>query len=135
MSVVRPDGSAYKEASSHLTIRKTCFLRSSNFTIFPKKLSRECTSSNAVPIFPIDSLNQLNYFTIHFMTNTLSEFPFLNFPDLESAVDDSLPPSVHIPSLLAPLVLVIVIVIPLYILVKRTLALYTHLMAKVRRTQ
>ncbi len=86
-------------------IRK-CFLPWSNLTTYTEKSHQAFTSSNDVPIFSIDSLSQLNCFTIHLVTNTLSGLTFSNFSDLKSAVQDSFPPylypSVHIPSLLVP---------------------------------
>lgn len=73
------------------------------------------------------------------MTNTLSKLTFSNFWDLESALQNSLPPylypSIHIPSLLHPLALVIVIAIPLCILVMRALTLCSHLKVIVRRLE
>ncbi len=92
-----------------------------------------------IPNFLIDSLSQLNYSTIHFVINTFSDFTFSYFSNLESAIQDSLPlylyTSVHIISLIVPLVLVTVIIIPLCSLVDRALPLYTHLKANIRRPQ
>ncbi len=64
------------------------------------------------------------------MTNTIAELTFSTVSEFESIVQDSLPtylsPSVHFPSIVAPVVLFIILVIPLCC-VKQALTLYYYL--------
>lgn len=135
VTVVCPEGSTYREVAGHLAVRVACSLRSVNLTTFPETLHHGFAATNAIPIYPIDSLVNLTFSRMKYVTNSLSELTFSNFSELESAVHDSLPvylaPYVHYPSLVLPVVLFIIIVIPLFCLVKRALTLYNHLQARV----
>ncbi len=89
MSVVCPDGSEYKEVSSHFAILNACSLRSDKLNTFPEKLHEGFASNLTSGIVLIDTLSKVNLANIKFMTNTLSEFNFSNLSELENAVHDS----------------------------------------------
>jgi len=138
VSIVCPEGPVYKEVSGHFAVLIACYLRSANLTTFPSKLHQGFSANVSSKIFPLTSLDNVNFSTIRYVTNSLSEFSFSNLSDLETAVHDSLPgylsPAVHFPSLVAPVVLIIVIVIPLCCLVNRALTLYNRLNSRVKKT-
>ena len=132
-SIVCPDGTTHQEVLGHLAVRVVCFLRSANLTTFPEKLHEGFRSSFNATLFPLDSLANLNFTSIKYVTHTLSEFHLSNYSQLQSAVQDSLPtylsPGVHYPTLLIPVVLIILTVIPISLCLRRALTLYTHLKA------
>ncbi len=95
VSVVCPDGSEYKEVSGHFAVLNACALRSDKLNTFPGKLHEGFVSRLASRIFIIETLSKLNLSNIKFVTNTFSEFTFSNVSELENAVQDSLPISIH----------------------------------------
>jgi len=137
VSVVCSEGTVYKEVSGHFAVLAACYLRSANLTTFPSKLHQGFSSNFTTKIFPIESLKNINFSHIKYVTNTISEFTFSNISEFENAIQDSLPPYltpyVHYPSIIAPIVLIIIIVIPLCCVVKKALTLYRELQKKVRR--
>ncbi len=131
VSIVCSNSSTYQEVSGHLAIRVACFLRSANLTTFPEKLHHGFNSTNSLPIFPLTSLSNLTLSRITYVTNTIAELTFSNVSEFESVVQDSLPiylsPYVHFPSIVAPVVLLLLLVIPLFCCVRRALTLYRYL--------
>ena len=131
VSVVCPDGTEYKELSGHFAVPNACYVRSANLTTFPSKLYKGFIANLTVRIFPLDSLTNVTFSHIKYVTNSLSEFTFSNTSELESVIQDSLPvylsPSVHVPSIIAPVVIILIVVIPLCLLVRKALTLYSHL--------
>lgn len=101
----------YKEVSGHLVVYIVCFLCSYNLTTFPEMFHEGFTSSHTNTLFTIDNLKHPSLSTIKYIINTLPEFHFSNFLDLEPIVHEPLPfylsSSVHYPSFPAPLILVI----------------------------
>ncbi len=135
VTITCPEGSSYKEVTGHLAVRVACSLRSDNLTTFPEKLHHGFTATNVIPVYSLDGLQSLNFTRMRYVTNTLSELTFSNFSELQSAVHDSLPvylaPYVHYPSMVVPVIIFIIIVSPLWCLVKRVLTFYNHLLANV----
>lgn len=131
VSVVCPNHTDYREVKGHLAVLIACHLRSANLSTFPSKLHHGFTANFSNLIFPMDSLNNLSFSSIKYVTNTLSEFKFSNSSGLVAAVQESLPayltPQVHYPSLVAPVILIILIVVPLVCCVRKALTLYSHL--------
>ena len=137
MSVACPDGSEYKEVSGHFAIPNMCSLRSDKLNTFPEKLHEGFVSNLTSRIFVIDSLNEINLSHIKFVTNTLSEFNFSNMSELETVIHDSLPvylnPSVHFPSIIIPIIIMLVLLIPLYYCIHKALGLYNHLNGRLKQ--
>ena len=135
VSVVCPDGKEFKELSGHFAVPNACYVRSANLTTFPSKLYEGFTSNFTVRIFPLDSLKNVTFSHIKYMTNSISEFTFSNTSEIESVIQDFLPvylnPSVHIPSIIAPVIIILIIVIPLCLAVRKALILYNHLQQRI----
>ncbi len=135
VSVVCSNSSTYQEVSGHFAVRVACFFRSANLTTFPEKLHHGFNFTNSILIFPLKSLTNLDFSKIKYVTNSLSELTFSNVSELESAFQESLPDYlsqyVHFPSIIMPMAICIIIVIPLYFLVTRALTLYRFLKTNV----
>ncbi len=123
VSVVCPNSLTYQEVSGHFAVRVACFLRSANLRTFPEKLHHTFSVTNSILIFPLESLTNLDFSKIKYVTNSLSELTFSNVSELETAVQEPLPdylsPYVHFPSIIMPMAICIIIVILLYCLVTR----------------
>lgn len=136
VSVVCPDGSEYKEVSGHFAILNACSLRSDKLNTFPEKLHEGFVSNLTSRIVLIDTLSKVNLANIKFVTNTLSEFNFSNLSELENAVHDSLPvylsPYVHFPTIIIPIIISLVLLIPLYCCVRKALELYNYLSGRIK---
>ena len=127
VSVLCPNGSAYQEVSGHFAVLTVCSLKSDTFHVFPEKSHEGFISNITSPIFPINTLTNLNL-TIKFVTNTVSEFSFTNISDFEAGIQESLPeylsPYVHFPSLLAPILILCLMLIPLFYCLHKATSLY-----------
>ena len=136
VSVVCPNYTEYMEVTGHFAILIACYLRSSQLSTFPSKLHHGFTANISNYIRPMKIFHNLNFSCIKYVTNTLSEFKFSNNSGLETAVRENLPmylsPPVHYPSIIAPVFLIIVVLVPLIFCVRKTLTLYNHLNDMVR---
>ena len=123
------------QVEGHFATLKMCSLRSKAVNTLPEKLQKGFIAKTPTLLYRLNMLDDLNATSIQYMTNSISEFKFANFSDLESAVHDSLPvyvrPYVHYPSVLIPFVITIVVVLILSCLVKKALVLYNTLNARV----
>ena len=137
VSVACPNGSSYEMVSGHFAVLTVCTLSSDHFNTFPEKYHQGFISSINSHIFPIDILDNLTHMSVKFVTNTLSEFTFANISDFESAIHESLPmylsPAVHFSSLIVPIIVVCIILIPLCCCVKRATSLYFVLQARLNK--
>ena len=92
---------SYKHILCHLAVNITCFVQSNTLNNFPSKFHLGFTINLTSNVFPLDVLENLNFYIIKYLTNSLSEFTFSNISELESTVQDSLPvylyPYVHYP--------------------------------------
>ena len=131
VSVVCPNHTEYREVTGHLAVLIACYLRSAQLSTFPSKLHHGFTANFSNFIIPMETLKDLNFSSIKYVTNTISEFQFSTNSGLVTAVRDSLPmylsPPVHYPSIIVPVILIIVIVVPLFFCVRKALTLYNHL--------
>lgn len=131
VSVVCPNGTFATEVTGHFAVRLACHLHSSDLTTFPERLHHGFDSTNIPPLFPIESLQNLNFSTIKFVTNTLSSFHFSNQSALESAIHQSMPfyltPPVHVSSLMVPVLIFLIVLIPVCCMVRKALMLYNLL--------
>ncbi len=143
ISIVCPEGTEYKEVSGHLAVYFACYVHSANLSTFPSKLHRGFVGNSTARIYPLTTLDNIHISSVKHLRNPISTFAFSNTSDLENAVQDVLPgylhPYVHYPSLVIPIILCIVIVIPLCCWVRKALTLYNHLQnrrrASTRRQQ
>lgn len=135
VSVVCPDGTIYKEVSGHLAVLLSCKVRSANLTTFPSRLHEGFTSNFTFKVFPLDGLKYINISSIKYVTNSLSEFTFSNHSDFKAVLQDSLPvhlnPYIHASSIIAPIILTMIIVIPLFCAVKKAIGLFMLLKGRV----
>ena len=133
VSVVCPNGSTYREVSGHLAVRAACSLQSAQLKTFPETLHQGLNVSDFSPVYPLTGLTNLSFSRIAYVTNTLSELTFSNVSDFESAVHDSLPayltPYVHMPSILFPVVLFLLVAVPVCYYLRRALRLYLSIRA------
>ena len=131
ISIICPEGTVYKEVSGHLAVYFACHVRSANLTTFPSKLHQGFVGNSSARIYPLTSLNNVHFSSIKHVTNKVYDFKFSNTSDLETAVHNVLPgylhPYVHYPSLLIPIVIILIIVIPLCCWVRKALTLYNVL--------
>ena len=107
-------------------------MRHANLTTFPSRVHEAFTANRTTPrLYPIESLTNMSFSKIAFVTNDLHELTFSNHSEFISTLEESLPdylsPSIIYPSLLIPILLIICILIPLCYCVKRALTLYLHL--------
>ena len=137
ISIVCPDGTEYKEVSGHLAVYFACYIHSANFSTFPSKMHQGFVGNTSSRIYTLTSLSNLTISSIKTLNNRVSEFRFSNVSHLESVVQDVLPnylhPYVHYPSIVAPVIIIAIIVIPLCCYVRKALTLYKFLKAG-RRT-
>ena len=135
VSVVCPGGSEYKEISGHFAILTACSLRSDKLNVFPEMLHEGFVLNITTRIFPIDTLLNLNFSSIKYVTTALTEFTFSNVTEMETALQDSLPvylnPHVHFPTILIPIILSLALIIPLCYCVRKALSLYRILEGRV----
>ena len=120
-----------KDVSGHLTVNIKCFVHSNTLKTFQSKLHQGFTQFFTSNVFPLDVLENLNFSSIKYINNSLSELTFSNISELESTVQYSLPVYLHLyvhyPFFIAPIILMIVILIPVCCAVKKALTLYRHL--------
>ena len=139
VSVACPNGSTYQEVSGHFAVLTVCSLKSDNFHVFPEKFHEGFISNITSPIFPINTLDKLNFTKIKFITNTVSEFSFSNISDFETGIHESLPeyltPYVHFPTVFVPVLIFCIILIPLCCCLRRATSLYDVLKARLQRQQ
>ena len=134
-----PNGSSYQEVSGHFAVLTVCAVRSDHFHTFPEKYHEGFTSNLSSHIFPINTLNYINFknISIKYVTNTLSEFSFTNISDFEDAVHESLPmylsPYVHFPTVIVPVLIFCIVFVTLYFCVKRATSLYNELKTRLQR--
>lgn len=122
VSIVCPNHTEYREVKGHLAVLIACYLRSTQLSTFPSKLHHGFTSNLSSLIIPMESLNNLNFSTIKYVTNTLREFKPSNNAALKTAMRETLPQlesPMHYVSLIIPTVLIIVFVIPLIYVAKK----------------
>ena len=124
-----------QQVSGHFAILKLCTLRSKFVNVKSEKLQEGFVAEVPKLIYSFDVLDKLNISSIKYVTNSISELKFSNLTELESAVHDSLPfyvrPYVHYPSMIVPIILLTIVVIPLCCLVKKALTLYNALKLRV----
>ena len=134
VSVTCLGGTMHKRVSGHFAILKLCSLHSPSITTHSEKLHEGFVAPNFARYYPLRALKKLNFTSIKYVTNTIAELKFSNFSELESAVHESMPtylrPYVHYPSIVTPIIIVIVILIPLIFLVRKALSLYKLLRAR-----
>ena len=73
MSVVCPEDITYIEVSSHLAINIACFVHSNTFL---SKLHQKFTINLTSNVLSLDLLVNLNFFSITYVINSLSELTF-----------------------------------------------------------
>ena len=82
-------------------------------------------------IYPLTSLNNIHLSSVKHVSNKVSQCKFSNTSDLETAVPNVLPgylhPCVHYPSLLIPIIIILIIIIPLCCWVRKALTMYNVL--------
>ena len=136
ISVKCPEGVQYHEVTDHLAVLHTCELRSANLTTFSSVLHKGFSANHTRTIFPLEDFPFVNLTQIKYVTNRISNFTFSNQSQLETAVRNSLPvylqPAAHYPSLLAPIVLTILVVIPLFWTVWKALVVFRHLRTAIK---
>lgn len=124
--MVRPEASTYNSVSGHLAIHVVCFLRSALLNTYPERLQEEFLSNNFFLIYPLESLLILKMSHLSVVTNTLHKLTFSNESHFESALIDHLlsylGPFVHYPSVVVPVIVLVIVLIPLICLVKKALA-------------
>ena len=117
VTVTCAGGSAHSRVTGHFAILKQCALHSASVTTHTETLHVGFLSSIFMRLYTITFPSQFNISSIKHVTNSISEFKLSNHSEVESAVHNSLPvylsPYVHYPSVIVPIVLVIVIMIPL----------------------
>ncbi len=132
VSVVYPEGKTYKSVLGHLAIHVAYFLRSLLVSTYPERLQEGFLSNISLPIYPMHSLLHLNLSHFSFVTDTIHELSFSYESHFESVLMHHLPsnlnPGVHYPSLVVPVIIFVIVLIPLICLVKKALALYRHLL-------
>ena len=135
VTVTCAKGSAHSRVTGYFAILKQCTLHSASVITHPETLYEGFVSSIFMRLYTITFPSQFNISSIKHITNSISEFKLSNHSELESAVHDSLPvylsPYVHYPSVIVPIVLVIVILIPLCCIRRKALTLYTLLKTRV----
>ncbi len=135
VSVVCPEGKTYKRVLGHLAIHVACFLRSPLVSTYPERLQEGFLSNNSLPMYSLDSLLHLNMSHFSFVTNIIQELSFSNESHFKSVLLHHLPtylnPGVHYPSLVVPVIVFVIVLIPLICLVSKALSLYRHLHATV----
>ncbi len=135
VSVMCPEGKTYKSVLGHLAIHVACFFRSPLLSTYPERLKEGFLSNNSLPIYPLESLLHLNLSHFSFVTNIIHELSFSSESHFESLLMHHLPTylnlGVHYPSLVVPVIIFVIVLIPLICLVKKALALYRHLHATI----
>ena len=138
ISIICPEGTTYREVSGHLAVYFACYVHSANLTTFPSKLHQGFSGNSSARIYPLSTLNNVHLSHIKHLSPKVPEFTFSNTSDLETAVHEVLPgylhPYVHYPSIVIPIVIIIIVLIPLCCWVKKALTLYNILRRKRRVT-
>ena len=134
VSIVCPEGTTYREVTGHFAVYLACHVRSANLTTFPSKLHQGFTKNSTARIYPLTGLAHINISNIKFVTNRVTELTFSNFSEIETVVQDSLPeyltPYVHFPSLILPAVIILLLLVPMCLWLRRALTLYRYLRQK-----
>ena len=89
VSVVYPNHTEYMEVTGHFAILTACYLRSPQLSTFLPKLHHGFTANISNYIIPMKIFHNLNFSSIKYVTNTLSEFKFSNNSGLETAQSSS----------------------------------------------
>ena len=139
ISIVCPEGTEYKEVSGHLAVYFACYVHSANLSTFPSKLHQGFVGDiTTTRIYSLTTLNNIHISSVKNLRDPVSKFTFSNTSDLEDVVQDVLPgylhPYVHYPSLVLPIVICIIIIIPLCCWVRKALTLYNVLQQRRRVT-
>ena len=138
ISIVCPEETVYQEVSGHLAVYFSCYVHSANLTTFPSKLHQGFIGNTTTRIYPLHSLDNISLSSVKYINDKVSHFKFSNTSDLDIPLEDVLPvylhPHVHYPSLIIPVIIIIVILIPLCCWVKRALTLYRLLQSRRRVT-
>ncbi|XP_045118307.1 uncharacterized protein LOC123508592 [Portunus trituberculatus] len=134
LAVVCPNGTMYERVVGHHAVHNFCHVTSTNLTTYPKRLYEAFTVNISAPhLFPLSILQNLSFYRLSYVTNTLHEIRFSNQSEFAQALEESLPeyldPVVFYPSLLVPILLTICILLPLFICVYKALRLYSNLHA------
>lgn len=139
VSIVCPEKTKYVTAEGHLALHIACYVHSTVLKTYPEKLHEGFVSSNALPLYPLDGLRDLNLSFVQYTTNTLQPFTFSNMSTLQEAISDTLPvymdPAVHYPAFLVPLLICLATVLILALYVRKSLGLSTYLQGLLKKRE
>ena len=76
VSVVCPEDKMYKEVSGHLVVNIASFVHSNTLKTFRSELHQRFTINLINNVFPLDVLHNLNFSSIKYVTNNLSELSY-----------------------------------------------------------
>ncbi len=112
IAVSCPEGTIFQQFTGHYATADACHVRSANITTYLSRIHVAYITNVTHRVFPLKSLLNLHFSMINYVNNTLNTLTFANESDLADALEETLPeylsPHILYPSVMVPIVKIII---------------------------
>ena len=137
ISVICPEGTNYQEVTGHYAVEDACHIKSGNITTYPSRVHLAFTANVTHRVFPLNTLLNLNFSRIAYVTNTLTTLSFANESEFADVLEESLPgylyPTILYPSIIVPIVIIIIVLTLMYCCIRKVSVLHNYLNSQLKK--